>query len=119
MVEALVKSRVPKMAAQLRNCNTNVVSMPWRNNNNTIDTWVYVMRHMETYFGEREKEWECGLSAKGTKGLEMLRIKFATALLTSPLNSKGGSNQTQATKHWIDRPSKFNFERWVENYGLN
>ena len=75
-------------------------------------------RHMETHFGDREKDWECGLSAKVTKSLEMLWVKFATALLTSPHNSKGATNQTQATRHWIDRPSKFSFEKWVENYGL-
>ena len=73
---------------------------------------------METYFGEREKDWEYGLSAKGTKSLGILRIKFATALLTSPHNSKGATNQMQATRHCIDRSSKFSFEKWVENYGL-
>ena len=52
------------MATQVRKCNAHVVTMPWRNNSGTVDTGVYVMRHMETYFGEREKDWECGLRPK-------------------------------------------------------
>ncbi|XP_047948906.1 uncharacterized protein LOC125194683 [Salvia hispanica] len=61
---SLTKSKVPKMATQVRKCNAHVVTMPWRNNSGTVDTGVYVMRHMETYFGEREKDWECGLRPK-------------------------------------------------------
>ena len=106
------------MAAQVRKCSAHVVAMPWRNNSATVDTGVYVMRHMKTYFGEREKDWDCGLTGKGMESLELLRMKFATALLTSPHNSKTGTNQTQATKHWMNRPLKFSFEKWVENYGI-
>ncbi|XP_042024270.1 uncharacterized protein LOC121771533 [Salvia splendens] len=115
---ALDKCKETKMADLVRSCTTNVVSMPWRNNVVTMENGVYVMRHMETYFGEKEKDWDCGLSAKGTKGLEMCRIKIARTLLTCAHNTRGSANQNKATKYWRERPAKFNFERWVENYGL-
>ena len=44
------------MAAQVKKCSAHVVTMPWRNISGTVDTGVYVMRHMETYFGENEKD---------------------------------------------------------------
>ncbi|XP_042030016.1 uncharacterized protein LOC121776937 [Salvia splendens] len=50
------KLKVQKMVAQVRKSSIYVMTMHWRNNICTMETGVYVMRHMETYFGEREKE---------------------------------------------------------------
>ncbi|XP_042065347.1 uncharacterized protein LOC121808840 [Salvia splendens] len=116
--EALTRFKVPKMAAHVLKCRTHVVTMPWRNNNVIDEGGIYVMRHMETYFGEREKDRECGLSASGTKSVEMFRIKYARTLLTCIYNTRGGDNQKKATRFWKEKPKNFNFENWVEGYGL-
>ncbi|XP_042038175.1 uncharacterized protein LOC121784058 [Salvia splendens] len=117
--DALTRCKVPKMASQVRQCRTNLVAMPWRNNNVIDEGGIYVMRHMETYFGEREKDWECGLSASGTKSVEMFRIKYARTLLTCMYNTRGGENQKKATRLWKEKPKKFSFENWVALYGLD
>ncbi|XP_042024186.1 uncharacterized protein LOC121771466 [Salvia splendens] len=64
MGAALDKCKETKLSDLVRSWTTNVVTMPWRNNVVTMENGVYVMRHMETYFGEKEKDWDCGLSAK-------------------------------------------------------
>ncbi|XP_042035406.1 uncharacterized protein LOC121781786 [Salvia splendens] len=119
LAEALTRCKVPKMATQVRKCRTHVVTMPWRNNNFIDEASIYVMRHMETFFGEREKVWDCGLNANGTKNLEMFRIKYARTLLTCAYNTRGGDNQKQATHFWKEKLVEFNFENWVDQYGLD
>ncbi|XP_042011735.1 uncharacterized protein LOC121760177 [Salvia splendens] len=116
--EALTRCKVPKMAAQVRKCRTHVVTMPWRNSNLIDEGRIYVMRHMETYFGESEKDWECGLGPSGTKSVEMFRIKYARTLLTCIYNTRGGDNQKKATRFWKEKPAKFKFENWVDLYGI-
>ncbi|XP_042049708.1 uncharacterized protein LOC121795270 isoform X2 [Salvia splendens] len=118
LADAIDKCKDSRMADLIRGCTTHVVAMPWRNNLSIMEDGMYVMRHLETYFGEKDKDWDCGLTAKGSKSLEMFRIKFARVLLTSPYNVRGAANQKQATKFWRDKPKNFNFEKWVENYGL-
>jgi Ulp1 family protease len=39
-----------------------VVKMPWRNIRNVHDCGIYMMRHMETFMGDRK--WNCGLKKK-------------------------------------------------------
>ncbi|XP_042043886.1 uncharacterized protein LOC121789504 [Salvia splendens] len=119
LADSLTKCKVPKMETQIRKYTTHMVTMSWRNNIVSMETGVYVMRHMETYFGEREKEWECGFNAKGGKSLDMLRIKFAKTLLICAHNTRGAINQAVATWHWKGKPTKFNFDKWVDQYGLD
>ena len=114
-----MKLKAQKKAPEVRKCKTHVVSMPWRKNDPSVETGVYIMRHMETYFGGRDKDWQCGFSANGTKNLEIYRIKVANALLTSPHNSVRDTNVSNAAKFWKERPPRFNFEKWVEEYGLD
>lgn len=119
--DALEKYKVPCIAKRIRKFSTNLVPLPWRTLLNPADAGVYVMRHMETFFGDSQKDWECGLNAKGAKGsknLGMLRIKYMRSMLTCAHNIRGKINQTHATRHWKERPARFNFEKWFEEYGL-
>lgn len=36
------------------------MQMPWRTENNVIDCGIFLMRHMETFQGQTDKEWKCG-----------------------------------------------------------
>ena len=106
-----MKLKANQKAAEVRKCKTHVVAMPWRKNDPSVETGVYIMRHMETYFGGRDKDWQCGFSANGTKNLEIYRMKVANALLSSTHNSERDTNVSYAAKFWKERPPKFNFDK--------
>lgn len=38
-----------------------VLEVSWRDNDNTTDCGVYLLKHMETYRGQPAEEWEIGL----------------------------------------------------------
>ena len=78
LADALMKFRRPKLAGMIRKCSTHLLSMPWRGIFNRVDCGVYLMRHMETFFGDKDKDWDCRFTARGNKNVEMLRIKFNT-----------------------------------------
>ncbi|MFS7956844.1 hypothetical protein Hanom_Chr07g00659381 [Helianthus anomalus] len=61
----------------------------WKTVNNTVDCGVFVMRHMETWFGVTTDKWDSGfpLSHKETKAcLTRLRKKYAIKLVKSEAN---------------------------------
>ncbi|MFS7953455.1 hypothetical protein Hanom_Chr07g00618821 [Helianthus anomalus] len=61
----------------------------WKTVNNIVDCGVFVMRHMETWFGVTADKWDNGfpLSHKETKAmLTRLRKKYAVILVTSEAN---------------------------------
>lgn len=118
LADALVKFRRPKLAGLIRKCSTHLLSMPWRGHFSKVDSGVYLMGHMKTFFREKDKEWECGFTAWSTKSVEMSRIKFNTTLLPFEQNIRGKVNQIATTKHRKEKPSKFTFEKYVQIYGL-
>lgn len=65
--------------------------MTWQALQNNTDCGVFLIRHMETYKGDR-KNWETQLKSEKQKGhqeqLVRLRIKYASAILTSHVNEK-------------------------------
>nr|KAJ0195054.1 hypothetical protein LSAT_V11C700375380 [Lactuca sativa] len=67
------------------------LTMPWRKIYNKVDSGVFAMRHMESYFGEKGSKWKCGLPKEGgsqEKIMEKLRMKYAATILTSEINTK-------------------------------
>ncbi|KAG6430232.1 hypothetical protein SASPL_108295 [Salvia splendens] len=72
LADAIDKCKDSRMADLIRGCTTHVVAMPWRNNLSIMEDGMYVMRHLETYFGEKDKDWDCGLTAKGSKSNQVL-----------------------------------------------
>nr|GME04951.1 ulp1 protease family, C-terminal catalytic domain-containing protein [Ipomoea batatas] len=44
--------------------NLKCIRMPmkWRDTGNEVNCGVYLMRHMESYVGERVSKWDCGLT---------------------------------------------------------
>lgn len=37
-----------------------IINMPWRDQTNTSDCGIYLMKHMETYRGQLLKNWNVG-----------------------------------------------------------
>lgn len=60
--------------------------MPWRDAVNKRDCGIFTMRHMESYKGQKSKEWGCGLRKGDTAQLELLRVQYLHTLCTSDLN---------------------------------
>ncbi|KAL8217996.1 hypothetical protein R6Q57_021369 [Mikania cordata] len=82
--------------------------MPWRTSHNVIDCGIFLMRHMETYMGEEEKEWKCGFIPEDLKGqqqfkLDDLRRKYAAKILLNDVNEVK-SYVVEDMKKYLDPP---------------
>lgn len=62
------------------------LAMPWRDKENKVDSGVFAMRHMETYMGQRVRDWNIGLMANSAKALQELRVKYCRVLLATEAN---------------------------------
>lgn len=65
------------------------LEMKWRTIYNGVDCGIFVMRHMETYMGQRCNKWDCGLDDESdtqTDQLNALRVKYLTKILLSKIN---------------------------------
>ncbi|KAJ9540989.1 hypothetical protein OSB04_027495 [Centaurea solstitialis] len=65
--------------------------MNWRTTTNNVDCTIFMMRHMETYMGEKVKKWECGFAQECVTQktqLDNLRHKYVARILLSDLNEK-------------------------------
>lgn len=84
---------------------TYCVTMPWQTLKNSTDCGVFLMRHMETYKGER-KNWDTQFKSEDQAGhqeqLVRLRIKYADAILTSHVNEK---------RNFVVKESKFLYNK--------
>ncbi|PWA56980.1 ulp1 protease family, C-terminal catalytic domain-containing protein [Artemisia annua] len=84
----LKKKNHPKFHI-MRFCKPNILKMAWRTRKNESDCGIFVMRHMETYNGQKVEEWNSGFrnEGEGQKGqLKTLRRKYAAKILLSDEN---------------------------------
>ncbi|GKC96695.1 hypothetical protein Tco_1162137, partial [Tanacetum coccineum] len=72
-----ISKNSPKRRASIfRNVEPERMRMKWRTNENEFDDGVFLMSHMDNYFGEDESKWEYGFckeSKDQTKQLKFLR----------------------------------------------
>ncbi|XP_019178818.1 PREDICTED: zinc finger BED domain-containing protein RICESLEEPER 2-like [Ipomoea nil] len=62
------------------------LQMAWRDSKKKIDCGVFLMRHMESYVGQRVAEWECGLVKGDTTTLHKLRLRYMKEFVISEHN---------------------------------
>ncbi|CAI9271372.1 unnamed protein product [Lactuca saligna] len=77
------------MAKTLTFKAARVMNISWLVEKAGTECGIYLMRHMETYMGEYEGRWECGLTGKMPADVSAtikLRIKYMARLLTSDFN---------------------------------
>ncbi|CAI9282300.1 unnamed protein product [Lactuca saligna] len=77
------------MAKALSFKAVRVINIYWQVEDSGIDCGIYLMRHMESYKGENEGSWECGLTGKMTgdvTAILMLRTKYMARLLIADFN---------------------------------
>lgn len=61
--------------------------MKWRDATNKTDCGVFLMRHMETYEGQRLEDWQVGIPVKNQeKVLNRLRVEYCAKILTHNIN---------------------------------
>nr|GME04420.1 uncharacterized protein LOC109155335 [Ipomoea batatas] len=78
------------------------VKMSWRDNKNKVDCGVFLMRHMETFRGQLPELWDCGLEKENKDQLNVLRIKYLTALVMSDVNEHKARNIQQAAEFGLE-----------------
>ncbi|KAK9075777.1 hypothetical protein SSX86_004106 [Deinandra increscens subsp. villosa] len=77
---------------EFKSATIDYVDMPWKTQKNFIDCGIFLMRHMETYFGDLKK-WKSELSEEKNQNDELkdLRCKYVAKLLTSDINLQNAS----------------------------
>ncbi|XP_042052357.1 uncharacterized protein LOC121797734 [Salvia splendens] len=89
MFEAYFKEKnISGLSENIKKSPYKVVPLDWATSTNKEDSGIYLMRHMETYFGRKGREWNIGFSPRGTKILQILRGRYCEAMLTSRSNKK-------------------------------
>lgn len=78
----------------LINMSIQRLVMPWRDEENKVDSGVFAMRHMETYMGHRVKYWDNGLAENSDKTLQVLRVKYCKVLLSCDANNLSKENMS-------------------------
>nr|GME15878.1 uncharacterized protein LOC109175178 [Ipomoea batatas] len=78
------------------------IKMSWRDNKNKVDCGVFLMRHMETFRGQLPELWDCGLEKENKDQLNVLRIKYLTALVMSDVNEHKTRNIQQAAEFGLE-----------------
>ena len=64
----------------------HVLEMPWRDDKNKKDCGVYLMRHLEAYYGGDIRNFQCGFQKDSRAGISSLRIKYTHALVSADIN---------------------------------
>ncbi|KAG6401223.1 hypothetical protein SASPL_138072 [Salvia splendens] len=82
------------------------LKMRWRTTNKVDDNGVYLLRHLEVYMGEREGQWNCGLSTENKGVLQYLRAKYNRVLMVARNNHSGLLNKEAASKHYAKESKK-------------
>nr|GLL42403.1 uncharacterized protein LOC109155335 [Ipomoea trifida] len=78
------------------------IKMTWRDNKNKVDCGVFLMRHMETFRGQLPELWDCGLEKENKDQLNVLRIKYLTALVMSDVNEHKARNIQAAAEFGLE-----------------
>ncbi|XP_042063075.1 uncharacterized protein LOC121806959 isoform X2 [Salvia splendens] len=89
----LIKNGLHAYCKIVSNSKMQRLKMPWRTVDNVEDCGVFLMRHMETYKGEREGCWNCGLK------------KYCSALMLAE-NSHESFNNKIVTATYYEEESK-------------
>lgn len=93
--------------------------MPWRNDVNKTDSGVYVMRHMETFLGNKMSEFRSGLKIRSKKQIKFLRAKYCASIMTAEYNDHNVDNIEAATAYYkkiCDDKGHVDIENYVLTY---
>ncbi|KAG6388843.1 hypothetical protein SASPL_150279 [Salvia splendens] len=94
------------------------LKLKWSTKTNKDDSGVYLMRHLETYMGQKGCEWTCGLSKKSKGVLQILRAKYCTALMLAEINHEHFKNKAKVIPYYANalQTEKIDVEKLIANY---
>ncbi|KAJ0703843.1 putative papain-like cysteine peptidase superfamily [Helianthus annuus] len=87
---------------QIENALPHKLDFEWMTVNSMVDCGVFVMRHMETWFGITVEKWDSGFPLVHTAKkacLTRLRKKYAVKLVTSNVNKHRKRIMAEAVKY--------------------
>lgn len=88
MIKYLREFEHPK-AISMSRCKVNKWRLKWKTIYNGVDCGIFVMRHMETFKGEQQAKYDCGLVSESIPQktqLDTLRVKYLGKMLLSDRN---------------------------------
>ena len=89
MLEAYYKKKnLLEIFENINKSYIDILSLKWARSSNIKDCGVYLMRHMETYVGKKDSEWNVGFSAHNIKILQVLRGRYCYNLIASSYNNQ-------------------------------
>ncbi|KAJ9559981.1 hypothetical protein OSB04_005141 [Centaurea solstitialis] len=62
--------------------------MNWRTTTNNVDCTIFMMRHLETYMGEKVKKWECGFAQEDLNEKNELVLKKSKKFCKIPIEKQ-------------------------------
>ncbi|XP_057777600.1 uncharacterized protein LOC130996090 [Salvia miltiorrhiza] len=71
-----------RKANAVANSVEQVVKIKWADRGNTIESGVYLMRHLETFMGDGTQAWKCDVSSKRPQQFTRMRIRYCASILT-------------------------------------
>ncbi|KAL2944185.1 Sentrin-specific protease 7 [Bienertia sinuspersici] len=86
------------MFEEICNFKTKTLKMKWRSNDNYDDCGVYLLKHMETYHGEKDIVWENGLQLNNVDQMKKLRVEYCGKIMSHKENKEHHSMQIKARK---------------------
>ncbi|KAG6396624.1 hypothetical protein SASPL_142779 [Salvia splendens] len=96
-----------KMLANIiKGCEIRIINMPWQGTGGKDDDAIFLMRHMETYMGQKVKDWHMGLANISMKNLQNMRGKYCKALLTTDFNYHSVDIKDCVKKYFKDNKEK-------------
>ena len=81
-----IEKNISELSENIKKSPYKVVPLDWTTSTNKKDNGFNLMRHMETYFGRKGREWDIGFSPRGIKILQILRGRYCEAMLASESN---------------------------------
>uniref|UniRef100_A0A803MF38 Ubiquitin-like protease family profile domain-containing protein n=1 Tax=Chenopodium quinoa TaxID=63459 RepID=A0A803MF38_CHEQI len=88
MLEAFGEFYEDKKSAIIFTYETRNVEMRWKSNQNKHDCGVFLMKHMETYEGQCQKQWNSGLEKDNFEQMKRLLVEYCGKIITSEVNEE-------------------------------
>ncbi|XP_057796244.1 uncharacterized protein LOC131012319 [Salvia miltiorrhiza] len=99
------------------NSKMHVVKMKWADPHNTIDTGLYLMRHLEMFMGDASASWKCQFLSTPQRQLWIMHVRYGAAMINWDGNKVKGNIVVQASRVYQDLSKKPEFD--ADNLLLN
>ncbi|XP_057780927.1 uncharacterized protein LOC130999424 isoform X2 [Salvia miltiorrhiza] len=68
------------------NSKMQIVKLKWADKRNTLDTAIYLMRHLETFMGDSSSNWKCDMSNVSTRQISRMRVRYCSSIISCARN---------------------------------